>query len=231
MEKSKVIINIEPQKSTKSIPYKLMKRAVYYVARLISSQKEKEFHNDNYNDIKKVFSIWVCMDVQNYRADSIQQYKITEEVLHGKFKDDIENYDLFRIITLNLGKKDPSHKLLKLLHLLFMKILPSDEKKKILKVDYNIKISRDMKKELEKMGGLMQPAVDLAVEKIVGETVKKAVEKAVGDAVVKTTKEVDKKSKLEAIRNAMQSWGLSAEEAMKGLKISPKLQREFKPLL
>lgn len=55
-----------------------------------------------------------------------------------------------------------------------MKILPSDEKKKILKDDFNIKISRDMRKELEKMGGLMQPAVDLAVEKIVGETVKKS---------------------------------------------------------
>lgn len=129
-EKVKVIINIEPQKTTKSIPYKLMKRVVYYVARLISSQKEKEFHNDDYNDIKKVFSIWVCMDVQNYRADSIQEYKITEEVLHGNFKDKVENYDLFRIITLNLGEKPTSHRLLNLLHLLFMKILPSDEKKK-----------------------------------------------------------------------------------------------------
>lgn len=69
------------------------------------------------------------------------------------------------------------------------------------------------------MGGLMQPVVDLAVEK------------AVGEAIEKNTKEVDKKSKLEAIRNAMQSWGLSAEEAMKGLKISPDLQIELKPLL
>ena len=97
------------------------------------------------------------------------------------------------------------------------------------------------------MGGLMQPAVDLAVEKIVGEKVKQAVGEAVEKAIEKNTKEVtaevtkkvsakvasetDKVSKLEAIRNAMQSWGLSAEEAMKGLKISPKLQREFKPLL
>ncbi len=214
-EKVKVIINIEAQKTTKTIHYKLMKRAVYYAARLISSQKEKEFHNDNYNDIKKVFYIWVCMDVQNYRADSIQEYKITENVLHGKFKDDTENYDLFRIVVLNLGQKPTSHRLLKLLHLLFMEILPSDEKKKILKDDYNIEITRDMRRELEKMGGLMQPAVDLAVKK----------------AVKKNTKEVDKKSKLEAIRNAVQSWGLSAEEAMKGLKISPALQQELKPLL
>jgi len=45
----KIIINLEPQKTTRKIHYKLMKRAVYYAARLISSQKEKEFHGDNYN--------------------------------------------------------------------------------------------------------------------------------------------------------------------------------------
>ena len=45
-EPIKLIINIEPQKTTRKIHYKLMKRAVYYAARLISSQKEKEFHGD-----------------------------------------------------------------------------------------------------------------------------------------------------------------------------------------
>ena len=46
-ESNSPLINIEPQKTTRKIYYKLMKRAVYYVARLISSQKEKEFHGDN----------------------------------------------------------------------------------------------------------------------------------------------------------------------------------------
>ena len=104
-EPIKLIINIEPQKTTTSIDYKLMKRAVYYVARLISSQKEKEFHGDNYNGLKKVYSIWICMDVQNYRANSIQEYSLTEKVLHGTFQDELQNYDLLKIIILNLGTK------------------------------------------------------------------------------------------------------------------------------
>ena len=95
-EPIKLIINIEPQKTTTSIDYKLMKRAVYYVARLISSQKEKEFHGDDYNGLKKVYSIWITMDVQNYRADSIQQYSLTEKVFHGSFHDDLKNYDLLK---------------------------------------------------------------------------------------------------------------------------------------
>lgn len=230
-EKIKVIVNIEPQKSTKTIHYKLMKRAVYYAARLISSQKEKEFHNDNYNDIKKVFSIWVCMDVQNYRADSIQEYKITENLLHGKFKDKLENYDLIRIVILNLGKKPTTHKLLNLLHLLFLDLQSASDKEKILLNDYGVSISHDMRRELNNMGGLMQPLLEIAVEQ--------AVEKAVGEAVVKTTKEVTKKvaietdklSKLEAIRNLMDSLHLSVQQAMDALKIPTDKQAELKPLL
>ena len=53
-EIAKFIVNVEPQKTTKKLDYKLMKRAVYYAARLISAQKEKEFHGDDYNKLKKI---------------------------------------------------------------------------------------------------------------------------------------------------------------------------------
>lgn len=210
-EPIKLIINIEPQKTTTSIDYKLMKRAVYYVARLISSQKEKDFHGDDYNGLKKVYSIWITMDVQNYRADSIQEYSLTEKVIHGEFHDDLHNYDLFKIIILNLGTQKTSHRLLNLLHLLFMDLKLADEKEKILHEEYDITLTRDMKKELKKMGGLMEPLLKVAVEKASAET--------------------EKKSKLEDIRNAMQSWGLTAQDAMAGLKISPELQKELLPLI
>jgi hypothetical protein len=210
-EPIKLIINIEPQKTTTSIDYKLMKRAVYYVARLISSQKEKDFHGDDYNGLKKVYSIWITMDVQNYRADSIQEYSLTEKVIHGKFHDDLHNYDLLKIIILNLGMEKTTHRLLNLLHLLFMDLKLADEKEKILHEEYDITLTRDMKKELKKMGGLMEPLLKVAVEKASAET--------------------EKKSKLEDIRNAMQSWGLTAQDAMAGLKISPELQKELLPLI
>lgn len=143
-ESVKFIINVEPQKTTKKIDYKLMKRAVYYAARLISSQKEKEFKQDDYNKLKKIFSIWVCMDVQNYRAYSIQEYRLQEKIVHGNFKDEVKNYDLITIIILNLGERKTTHKLLNLLHLLFMELKTSEEKEKILKEEYKIEITRDM---------------------------------------------------------------------------------------
>ncbi len=59
-----------------------------------------------------MYSIWVCMNVQNYRADSIQEYGLTEKVIHGAFHDNLQNYDLIKIIVLNLGKNATTHRLL-----------------------------------------------------------------------------------------------------------------------
>ena len=215
LEPIKLIINIEPQKTTTYIDYKLMKRAVYYVARLISSQKEKEFHGDDYNGLKKVYSIWITMDVQNYRANSIQEYSSTEKILHGEFHDELPNYDLIKIIILNLGMKPTSHKLLDLLHLLFMDLKSSDEKEKILHDEYSITLTRDMRKELTKMGGLMEPLLKIAAEQ----------------AAEKTAVETEKKSKLEDIRNLMESLNFTVQQAMNALKIPPEKQNEYRALI
>ena len=37
------------------------------------------------------------MNVQNYRADSIQEYGLTEKVVHGNFRDERKNYDLVKL--------------------------------------------------------------------------------------------------------------------------------------
>ena len=91
----------------------------------------------------------------------------------------------------------------------------SDEKEKVLHDEYDITLTRDMRKELTQMGGLMEPLLKVAATQ----------------AAEKAATETEKKSKLEDIRNAMQSWSLTAQEAMAGLKISPELQKELLPLI
>ena len=203
----KIIINLEPQKTTRKIHYKLMKRAVYYAARLISSQKEKEFHGDDYNGLKKVYSIWIAMNVQNYRADSIQEYKLSENLIHGKFHDDQKNYDLISIVILNLGKKPTSHKLLNLLYLIFMDLKSSAEKETILHDEYHIDITRDMKEELKKMGGLMEPAIEVSND------------------------ETKKKTLIESVRKMMKKLNMTAQQAMDILDVPADKQKEYLALI
>ena len=63
---SQIIINIEAQK-TDPTDYDILNRAIFYISRMISSQKNREFKGSNYNDIKKVYSIWMCMNMKEER--------------------------------------------------------------------------------------------------------------------------------------------------------------------
>ncbi len=56
-----LIINVEAQRTQKesTLTYHLMKRAVFYACRLISSQKEREFEGKDYNSIIPFGSAWI----------------------------------------------------------------------------------------------------------------------------------------------------------------------------
>ena len=209
-----LIINVEPQKAANP-GYPIIKRALYYTSRLISSQKEKYFVGDDYAKIRKVYSIWVIMDATQERSNLIQRFKLTEELLHGTFHENIKNYDMLTIIMLNLGEGEMSHDLLKMLHLIFLDLLKTEQKETILIDEYGIKLTRDMREEIDKMGGLMQPAIDMAVRK------------AVSQAVA----EKEEKERLSSIRNLMKNMKLSATKAMNVLEIPESEHSKYMALL
>ena len=214
----RIIINVEPQK-TDHVDYYVIKRAIYYAARLISSQKEKIFTGDDYNKIRKVYTIWVVMDVHKDRRNSIQRFKVTEELLHGTFHEDIKNYDLMTIVLLNLGYGTMSHDLLKMLHLIFLDMLKTEEKETILLDEYGIKLTRDMRKEIEDMSGLMEPAVKFAAMK------------AAEEAAAKVEKETRESTTLVSIRNLMKNMKWSAQQAMEALGIPVNEQSKYAALI
>ena len=209
-EPIQIIINVEPQK-TDYVDYYVIKRAIYYAARLISSQKEKIFIGDDYNKIRKVYTIWVVMDVHKDRRNSIQRFKVTEELLHGTFHEDIKNYDLMTIVLLNLGYGTMSHDLLKMLHLIFLDLLKTEQKADILLNDYGITLTRDMRKEIEDMGGLMEPAIKFAAMK----------------AAEEAAEETRKSTNVDSIRNLMKNMKWTAQQAMEAIGIPQEEQPKY----
>lgn len=79
-EMIKFLINVEAQKSTKhyDLGYHLDNRIIFYLSRMISAQKEIEFFNSDYDNIKAVRSIWICMD-SNADEDSINRIRFVQE--------------------------------------------------------------------------------------------------------------------------------------------------------
>ena len=78
------IINIEAQKSSKKskLGYRLENRIAYYMGRMISEQKGTEFVNSNYDDLKSVYTIWICMDTEA-DEDSIIELGLQPRVIYG----------------------------------------------------------------------------------------------------------------------------------------------------
>ncbi|MCI9144238.1 MAG: hypothetical protein HFH87_16730, partial [Lachnospiraceae bacterium] len=81
----RLIINIEAQNDFYP-GYPLIKRGIYYCSRMISAQYGTEFTNSHYENIKKVYSIWICMNPPKNRENSITRYYIAEENLAGSVK-------------------------------------------------------------------------------------------------------------------------------------------------
>lgn len=148
-----LIINIEPQRTVHT-GYSLVRRAIYYACRMISSQKEAEFSGDDYSNIKKVYTIWLVMDAPESGSNSIRHYEIKENILYGHGCEDVRNYDLLVAIMVYLGNKTTKHRLLRLLHLIFLDKLKAAEKKIILERDYDLVLTPVMEEELMKMGSL-----------------------------------------------------------------------------
>ena len=92
-----IIINIEMQKEEPR-KYNLINRAIYYICRLISSQKQREFIKMNFDDITKVYSIWI---VANMKSDSVNRIHLTQDTLYGKFKWNCDS-DLINIVIVGI---------------------------------------------------------------------------------------------------------------------------------
>ena len=152
---SQIIINVEAQKDEQT-GYEILNRAIFYVSRLISSQKERDFENSSYDDIKRVYSIWVCM---NMEKSSMSHVHLTKEDLIGSYEWK-GNLDLLNIIMLGLAKNLPEHdetyELHRLLGALLSKELTIDEKLNIIGNEYDIPIEENFRKDVSVMCNLSQ---------------------------------------------------------------------------
>ena len=204
-EKISLIINIEAQNDFYP-GYPIVKRNLYYCCRLVSSQYGTEFTNSHYEKIKKVYSIFICMNPPNYRKNTINKYSIKEEKMIGKFSESTKNYDLMTAIVICLGDAEDTNTtgILKLLEVLLSSERNAEEKKRILQEDFSIKMTQELEREVSEMCNLSDSVEQKGIVK----------GKAYGITEGIAT----------SIRKLMESMGWTIEQAMDALQI-PKEER------
>lgn len=144
-EHIKIIVNVEAQGNYYP-GYDLVTRAVFYCARLLSAQLDTEFTSGNYDDIKKVYSIWICMNAPDYAEYTISRYRMTREDIYGHIPKS-GRYDLLEAIMICLGKEKnikKGNRLHGMLSTLLSDSLSPKEKENILTEEYSIETTVDI---------------------------------------------------------------------------------------
>lgn len=154
-ERIKLLLNVEIQGDFYP-GYDLVTRAVFYCARMLSAQLNTEFTPESYDDIKKVYSIWICLDAPKNEADTIIEYRIEPNVIYGTMLKQ-HRYDLLSVVMIGINE-DSSQKKETPLHgflgTVFSERLKPEEKLNCLEQEYGIETMKEIRKEVEPMGNL-----------------------------------------------------------------------------
>lgn len=172
----KVLINIEAQATTSvsRLGYHIENRMTYYLSRMISAQKEQEFFGSDYDKIKEVISIWICMDARK-NEDSIIEYQLRPEVKFGENIHPTEINLLRGILIKVRGGKNMKQSKNKLIEMLEYIIADHSvaEKKTYLKNECGVEMTKELERKVEAMGesigrailqGMLEDAWDKGVE-------------------------------------------------------------------
>ncbi|GFH92184.1 hypothetical protein IMSAGC002_03450 [Lachnospiraceae bacterium] len=188
---SQVIVNVEAQKDEPS-GYHILNRAVFYVSRLVSSQKERDFVKTNYNDIRRVFSIWVCMGMDE---SSMAYVHLAKDDLLGSYPWK-GRLDLLNIVLIGISNELPEHdekyELHRLLSTLLSMELTVDEKLGIIEKEYSIVVDGRIREDVSAMCNLSQGIKDNTLAEVIMTMHEKGYDSAqIAEIVKKTIEEVE----------------------------------------
>ena len=197
-----MIINVEAQNDFYP-GYPIIKRGIYYCARMISAQYGTVFTNSHYEKIQKVYSIWICMNPPKERKNTITGYSLTEKHHVGKVKEKEEYYDLINAIMICLGKNadETEHELLRLLDVLLASDKKAEEKKAVLETEFQIPMTETMEEGVKYMCNLSDGVEQKGIEKGIKIGIEQGIEQ---EHLRIIKKKLEKKKSIEQIADELE---------------------------
>ncbi len=156
----KILVNLEAQNDD-TPGYDIVLRSLFYCCRMVSAQQGVEFTTDaddpvKYGNIKKVYSIWICTETAQKRANTIEKYGIQREFLLGSNTDE-PRYDILNAIMINISAKhdtgNTDNELIKLLTDLFDERMDGKAKVNRLSSKYGLKMTKNIEKDVMSVCG------------------------------------------------------------------------------
>ena len=161
----KLIINVEAQKDFHP-GYSLMTRGIFYGARMISAQKGTEFSGMDYDNIRKVYSIWICMNAPDSVGNAISDYSICKKDKIPGIPDRKEEYDKMTVVMICLNPNSKKgNRLTKMLGVLLSPDMAAELKIRYLEREFDIPMESNMGEEMNLMCNLSDYVEELGIKK------------------------------------------------------------------
>lgn len=166
-DKLKILFDVEAQKDFYP-GYKIVTRGIVYCARMISSQINQEFTLEHYDDVKKVYSIWICFNPPTYIGNAISRYSMKKDDLIPGIPDEKNAYDKLEVIQIclreDMDEKDDA--LIRMLNTLFSSRKSKEEIKRELSEQYGIAMDDGYGREVDKMCNLSDMFEERGITKV-----------------------------------------------------------------
>ena len=189
-----------------------IKGGIFYCARLLSSQLDQEFTNKSrdslkYDGIKKVYSIWICMDSLVNEQNSIVEYHMVPNTL---FNEDNQRtlkahrHDLLSVVMIYLGDNsmESDNQLVSMLTTLLSSDITKEKKKQILQDTYNIPMTIEYEQEVDDMCNLSEYVEQKGIQK----GLQKGLQEGLQEGLQKGLQEGKEQAKIDLVKNKLNSY-------------------------
>lgn len=206
-----LIVNVEPQAQHAGLGYPLVKRAMYYCARLLSMQGGTMSAAETYRGLSKVCSIWICVNAPCAERNSITEYATVERCIVGDVRRPVEDYDLQNIVLVGLPPQGGYNEFIGTMATLFSFKTGADEKMRALEDQLGPELAREFEGDARHMGSLGAWVLEQGLEE--------GREQGLEQGLQQGRTEGARGATAESIRSLMKTLSLSMEQAMDALEI------------
>ena len=153
-----VILGIESQKEIGNSEH-LYNRMLYYAGRMISNQKNRDFRNDNYQDMKDVICIWLILRPKGILKNDIKCLKVRgSSICHEDDKEMV--FDKLKILIVGLGDyAGDIENRVRFASTLFAPDLDQQQRFDLVKENYNIELDESVLEGVDRIMGFYDNSI------------------------------------------------------------------------
>ena len=146
-------------------------------------QYEDQIKGSHYENLKKVYSIWICLNPPKEERGSITEISLDKKVHVGYNRIRKEDHDKLSVILLYLSRES-EEEILGFLQTLLDETIQSERKLEILEEDYGIVMDNETRKEIREMCNLGDYVENKGMAKGIAKGIEEATIKSIQSIMV-----------------------------------------------